>query len=95
MLPDEVSKEFLIHTGLVNNLIHGMSDYPGILIQSPWLTAVSQNVHPSSIAFRRTGSASSRLRLLPKPKLRPIAPKPGDGTWVSLKGSVLVILFNR
>jgi hypothetical protein len=47
------------------------------------LTAVSQNVQPSSIAFKRTGSACSRVRLLPRPKLMPMAPKPGTGTCMS------------
>jgi hypothetical protein len=56
------------------------------------LTAVSQKVHPSSSAFNKTGSASSRLKLLPKPKLKPIAPKPGDGTLISPKGIVLTIV---
>lgn len=56
------------------------------------LTAVSQKVHPNSTAFKRTGSASSRLRFDPRPKLRPMAPKPGVGTWVLLKGRVLTIL---
>ena len=55
------------------------------------LTAVSQKVHPSSIAFNNTGSASSRLKLDPNPKLMPIAPKPGVGTWILPKGSVFTI----
>jgi hypothetical protein len=54
-----------------------------------WMhTAVSQKVHPNSIAFNNTGSASSRLRLDPSPKLMPIAPKPGVGTWMLPKGRV-------
>lgn len=44
------------------------------------------------MAFRRTGSASSRLKSFPKPKLNPIAPKPGDATWMSPKGIVLTML---
>lgn len=48
-------------------------------------TAVSQNVHPNSIALSSTGSACSRVRLLPNPKLMPMAPKPGVGTSMSAK----------
>lgn len=55
---------------------------------------MSQKVQPSSIAFRRTGSASSRLKLDPRPKLIPMAPKPGDGTVILPKGSVFTILGN-
>lgn len=44
------------------------------------------------MAFSRTGSASSRLKLEPRPKLRPIAPNPGVGTWMLPKEAVLTIL---
>lgn len=56
------------------------------------LTAVSQKVQPSAIAFRRTGSASSRLKFDPRPKLSPMAPKPGDGTVMLSKGSVFTMV---
>lgn len=92
VLPDKVTKKLFIHTSLIDNLCIRLAP-SSISCNFPryQLTAVSQNVHPSSIAFNKTGSASSRLKLLPSPKLRPIAPKPGDGTWISPKGSVLTI----
>lgn len=92
VLPDEVAKELLIHTGLVDHLcIQCERLEVSVENKRCMLTAVSQKVHPSSSAFSKTGSASSRLKLLPKPKLKPIAPKPGDGTVRSPKGSVLTI----
>jgi hypothetical protein len=95
MLPNEVSEQFFIDTGLIDNLVVSKSDSAAHLCRKMTraLTAVSQNVQPSSIAFSNTGSASSRLRLLPRPKLIPIAPNPGTGIWMSLKGSVLTILL--
>lgn len=52
------------------------------------LTAVSQKVQPSWIAFRSTGSACSGVMFVPRPKLRPMAPKPGVGTSMSANGAV-------
>lgn len=55
------------------------------------LTAVSQNVQPSAIAFKRTGSDCSRLRSDPIAELRLMAPKPGTGTCCPPSESVFVI----
>lgn len=95
VLPDEVTQELFVDTGLVHDL-----DAPTSAIASDLMyyttkgehTAVSQNVHPNSIALSSTGSACSRVRLLPRPKLIPIAPKPGVGTWMSANWNVLTIL---
>lgn len=91
VLANEVAKKLLIHARLVNDLCHCQLDVPTCRLLE--LTAVSQNVHPSSIAFNNTGSASARLRSEPKPKLIPMAPKPGTGTVVLPKGIVKTILF--
>ena len=93
MFSDKISQQLLVNTGLVDDL--GKRLVPAVsTLNRPALqfTAVSQKVHPSSIAFSSTGSASSRPRFDPRPKLKPIAPKPGDGTWISPKGIVLAIL---
>jgi hypothetical protein len=83
VLPDEVAQELLVHAGCVDDLrdlsVHVDTEKR---MQSS-LTAVSQNVQPSSSAFRSTGSACSRVSLLPRPKLMPMAPKPGTGTCMS------------
>lgn len=83
MLPDEVAQEFLVHAGCVDDL-RDLSVYVDTdsNIQMS-LTAVSQKVQPSSNALSSTGSACSRVSLFPKPKLMPMAPKPGTGTCMS------------
>lgn len=63
-------------------------------IRNGRLTAVSQNVQPSSIAFKRTGSDCSKLRSDPIAELRPMAPKPGTGTCCPPSGSVFVIFVD-
>lgn len=93
VLADEVAEELLVHAGCVDDL-----DVSVVRVITPMkcklgaLTAVSQKVQPSSMAFKSTGSACSRVRLFPKPKLMPMAPKPGVGTSMSANGSVLTIL---
>ena len=94
MFPNEVTKELLVDASLVDNLDNGESvlvdchnHIGNALVGRGRHTAVSQKVQPSSTALSKTGSASSRLRLDPSPKLMPMAPKPGDGTVVSWKGS--------
>lgn len=84
VLPDEVSEELLVDTSLVDDLIQKTSVLSSEEnFQRNKHTAVSQNVHPSSSALSNTGSACSRVRLFPSPKLMPMAPKPGTGTWMS------------
>ena len=84
VLPDEVSEKLLVDAGLVDDLIQKTSvSYLRECFQQGVHTAVSQKVQPSSSALSNTGSACSRVRLFPRPKLMPIAPKPGTGTWMS------------
>lgn len=90
MFPNEVAKKFFVHSSLVDDLKNRFST----LRADFWislLTAVSQKVQPSSIALSNTGSASSRDRSDPKPKLKPMAPKPGTGTWTPRKLAVWTI----
>lgn len=63
VLPDEVAKKLLVDTGLVDNLRGRLARFDKNIGMQASLTAVSQNVQPSSIAFKRTGSACSRVRL--------------------------------
>jgi hypothetical protein len=44
------------------------------------------------MAFRRTGSACSKLKLVPMKALIPMAPKPGEFTVISANGTVATIL---
>lgn len=83
VLPDEVAEELLVYAGCVDDLYGGSVSVDTDQKMQSSLTAVSQKVQPSSIAFNSTGSACSRVSLLPKPKLMPIAPKPGTGTCMS------------
>lgn len=81
MLLDKIPEQLFIGTisvcDLNRHMRPGQSSAPSISHMVLLLTAVSQNVQPSSIAFVRTGSASSRLKLVPIAELRPIAPNPG------------------
>ena len=83
VLPDEVAQELLVHASCVDDLLSRSVPVDTEKIMQSSLTAVSQNVQPSSSAFKSTGSASSRVSLLPRPKLMPMAPKPGTGTCMS------------
>lgn len=83
VLPDEVAKELLVYAGCIDDLDSGSVHVHTIEEIQHMLTAVSQKVQPSSNALSSTGSACSRVRLLPKPKLMPMAPKPGTGTCMS------------
>jgi hypothetical protein len=83
VLPDEVAQELLVHAGCVDDLLSRSVPVDTEKRMQSSLTAVSQNVQPSSSAFKSTGSASSRVSLLPRPKLMPMAPKPGTGTCMS------------
>lgn len=64
------------------------------LMPAAYTTAVSQNVQPGSMALRRTGSACLNVRLVPRPKDRPMAPNPGLLTLRpdEPKGSVLTMM---
>lgn len=88
VFPDKLAKKALVDSRLIDNLT--VSARFHIIVTE--LTAVSQKVQPSSIALSKTGSASSRLRLDPRPKLMPMAPKPGEGTSISRKGTVLTMV---
>jgi hypothetical protein len=89
---DKISKKLFVDTSLINHLVREISIYIQLIVRLLEHTAVSQKVQPNSMALSRTGSASSRLRLDPRPKLMPMAPKPGDGTVMSPKGIVLTIM---
>lgn len=79
VLSNEVTQQLFVNASLIDNLVLILViDYMQHYVYER--TAVSQNVQPSSKAFSSTGSACSRVRLFPRPKLMPIAPKPGTGT---------------
>lgn len=80
MLLDKIPKQLLICTILVGNLEPEVVRHNDFSFLREWLTAVSQNVQPSSTALKRTGSAWSKLRSVPMAEFSPIAPKPGTGT---------------
>lgn len=93
VLTNEVAEELFVDACCVDNLtIVSVTDR--IRPENSLLTAVSQNVQPSSIALRSTGSACSGVRLVPRPKERPIAPKPGVLTSMpeEPKGSVWTMI---
>lgn len=93
VLLDEVTEQLLISTVRYATCSGGSeSNFDsqsllGIQDSAGRLTAVSQKVQQRSMAFCRTGSASSRLRLEPMAELRPMAPNPGTGTSVLPNGS--------
>lgn len=94
VLPDKISQQFLIFAVLVSNLGHqDIRDRSYGLNLEGRFTAVSQNVQPSSMAFKRTGSDCARSRSVPMEELRPMAPKPGTGTCWSPMDSVLTIVL--
>jgi hypothetical protein len=96
VLADEVAEEFLVDARGVDdlqaNVSHASKESLLKTLRKLRPTAVSQNVHPSSIAFSSTGSACSSVKLLPKPWLSPMAPNPGTGTLTSPKGRVSVMI---
>lgn len=92
MLLNEVPKQLLVCATLVGNLNPEAIRIKTFCFLYRCLAAVSQNVQPSSIAFKRTGSACSRFISDPMAALRPMAPKPGTGTCWPPNGSELTML---